>query len=203
MIPYLNLLIGAAFACLYWILSLTLTVKAARQRVVLAFPKLLASMATHFHLPPLIPRAVMYTAILGALRSWTIVFYALGDVVLIWTEHHSLLFFGIGHVLFSAVMVARGMPTGLLAVCAIISAGLAKAGFRVWKTTSDSDSNDVSYALYIGSLATAVTLGVVQHAYGVLLFAVSDLLIAMQVTHSHYLTYPLYYLSLIYFCLFV
>jgi len=55
------------------------------------------------------------------------------------------------------------------------------------------------YGIYIYTLAVALFVGVCYHAYGVILFVLSDAIIGFRVPKLQALTYPLYYGSLLYF----
>lgn len=194
--------LSAGCALLYWLLSMFFIMRDTRHRIFLAIPKGIAAIATHIY--PFIPETTELSVIRNFFRGYTIIFYALGDVVLLWKESWSLLFFGLGHATFVLTMLTYNQLAALDIILYFGTAyGVSSIIFQRWRKNNPQNAHALMYRVYMMSLATALIMGCIHHAYGIVLFAASDIIIGFAIQRLHCLTYPLYYGSLLYFYLFV
>lgn len=154
-------------------------------------------------------------------RWLTIAAYGIGDAVLIWDEPASLVFFGIGHAAFVVAASGKDLIPGVTqTVCyhlrfdscaepnwqvmhwvgiSHVSATMLAGAVLVLWVLRNGWKGVIGYALYMYTLAMALFVGLCYGHHGVLLFVVSDIIIGFRIDVLHWLSYPLYYTSLILF----
>lgn len=145
---------------------------------------------------------------LPILKSLVLLSYSVGDIVIIWKEAYSIVFFMIGHVLLLIYVCMKELwnhiivnhidlwlwMSGSTFVCLVSSIALKLH-------RKDIENGDfILYVVYIFTLGLILLLPILVSKYiGTIFFVISDVLIGFKVSHLKTITYPLYFISLVLF----
>jgi len=145
------------------------------------------------------------------MKHIAVFFYSIGDVVIIWDQHISVLFFLAGHVTFLVQCIWHDLPHAFLALSAkllhylilwilgiVVTVLVFKELYRKTKELQESPTQQVLYFIYIHVLSLILFVPIYHGYYGMLLFIVSDLAIGFEIPFLNGISFPLYYASLIY-----
>jgi len=135
--------------------------------------------------------------------SWiynvTLVMYAIGDVVIIWNQSISLIFFQVGHLFFlSAYFQQNVYYEYILPIFAVLTFSIHY--FLIYRNPKlcDKPYEYILYWMYIFVLQCFLIVPVLHGYYGTIPFILSDISIGFQLDIVHLYEYPLYYVSLLY-----
>jgi len=158
----------------------------------------------------------------------TVTAYSLGDVALLYDEPKALPFFAAGHISFVVAVSAFDFIPGVMAtmcewipiefcvaetanpqpqavmyyigVAHLAATATALTVLVLWiiRNGFEKLSTLALYAFYMYTLALAMYVGICYHAYGIIFFVLSDVIIGFKIDALHAITYPLYYTSLVY-----
>ena len=117
--------------------------------------------------------------------------YSIGDVVLNYNEKYSIVFFGMGHLIFVMKMLYAKLTLGLIVCSPIISASSALF-YKILR------KKNISYFYYITILHLLLITSLVHDYYGQILFILSDLSIGLKIKETEKFEWGLYYLSVLY-----
>jgi len=148
-----------------------------------------------------------------ALKHGTILFYSIGDVIIIWNEPLSIYFFLTGHICFLTRCIWLDLPEkfvpilirvghyGGLWILSIVGTVIA---YKQLAKKSEADgksfksSEQITYFLYIHILFLLIFIPIYHSYFGMLLFVLSDLAIGFDLPLLHSYSFLLYYGSLLY-----
>ena len=129
----------------------------------------------------------------------TLLFYAAGDLVIIWNQPLSLIFFQIGHLFFlSTYHDCDIYYEAFLPSLAILTFVIHY--FLIYRNPKLCDKNYeyVLYWVYIYVSHCFLLVPLFHGYFGTVPFILSDLSIGLSLDIVHKLEYPLYYTSLLY-----
>lgn len=131
--------------------------------------------------------------------NWTLIGYAMGDVVIVWNQSLSLVFFSIGHLFFLSSYHQHDIYYEYyLPVLAIITFIILFVLTHKNPKVCSKHYEYVLYWFYIFILNLFLVFPLMAGYYGTLLFLLSDLSIGFNLRWIKSLEYPLYYFSLLY-----
>lgn len=130
-----------------------------------------------------------------------LLFYSIGDIVILWNESISIIFFLIGHLIF----ISQHIPFhDLIPMCTALA--LASIFFSVYmyehhyvRSKRVCIKTAILYFLYMLILAYLLVSSLHNYYYGFIFFVISDIGIGFDIEWLYLLEFPLYYISLLYF----
>ena len=135
--------------------------------------------------------------------SWiynvTLLMYAIGDVVIMWNQSFSLIFFQVGHLFFLSTYFQQNVYYEfLLPFFAVLTFSIHY--FLIYRNPKicDKPYEYILYWMYIFVSQCFLIVPVLHGYFGTIPFLISDLSIGFQLDIVHTFEYPLYYLSLLY-----
>jgi len=126
-------------------------------------------------------------------------FYAAGDVIIVWNQSLSLIFFQFGHLFFLSTYHQYGIYYEIfLPVLAVLTFVIHY--FLIYRNPKicEKKYEYVLYWLYIFVLQGFLFVPLFYGYLGTVPFILSDLSIGFELDIVHALEYPLYYVSLLY-----
>ncbi len=147
-----------------------------------------------------------FTHYLKIIKSAVLFSYSIGDVIIIWKETYSILFFMLGHSLLITHAILKDLwehifidHIGLwLWVSVSIFIGLISSiALKIHRT--DIENNEfILYVFYIFTLVLILFIPTLVSKYlGTIFFVMSDIVIGFKISALKKITFPLYFLSLI------
>lgn len=143
---------------------------------------------------------------LNVLKSGVLLLYSIGDVIIVWKESYSILFFMSGHILlilhalFKDLwehIVVNHIGLWLWLSSSIFICSVSSFLLRLHRTDIEN-KEFLLYILYIFTLALVLILPTLASKYhGTIFFVISDVLIGFKITSFKKLTFPLYFISLL------
>ena len=152
-------------------------------------------LSIHYHL--------WYERLMYILHKCSILlFYGIGDMVIVFNQHYSVGFFMCGHIL---MLIECGLKIIMLAIEYIVGIkAFSVASTGLFAYLFKQHNKDVSdkvfglYVIYIFVLSLILVTPLVTRGYfGGWFFVISDLLLGFQIKRLSKLTFPLYYTSLL------
>ena len=135
-------------------------------------------------------------------KSFILLFYGIGDIVIVFDQNYSIAFFMCGHILMliecALKMIVLAVEyTVCITVFSILCTGVSTYLFKQ-HNKNITDKVLRLYILYIFVLSLILITPLVTQGYiGGWFFVISDLLLGFQIKRLSKLTFPLYYTSLL------
>lgn len=131
-----------------------------------------------------------------------LLFYGFGDMVIVFNQNYSIIFFMCGHVLLISECILRMLVLAIEYTAGIVAFSLIiTAIFGYLFKKHNQDMSRFEYQLYIGYIFTLsliiITPIIAKGYFGGLFFVISDILIGFKIKKLSKLTFPLYYASLL------
>jgi len=128
--------------------------------------------------------------------------YGIGDIVIVFNQNYSILFFALGHILLITESIVKILVLAIEYIVGIIVISLVATTIfgYIFKQTNNNLTNYEHglYIIYIFILSLVITTPIVASGYfGTLLFVISDILIGFKIKQLSKLSFPLYYASLL------
>lgn len=120
-----------------------------------------------------------------------IVFYLLGDVVIIWAELYSMYFFMTGHLILLGYLIYLNPYTLLLLFLSLPILYIIAILIHLYL-----EKAEILYKYYILSLEILIVASFMNNYFGFLLLVISDFIIGFNIPFCQVLSWPLYYLNL-------
>ena len=192
--------------CLYWIIEENIIlfkgrITTYRTKILAAlkwttvFGLIIEHLSLHYH--------ALYEKLLHIMyKSLIFLLYAFGDIIIIFNEPCSVIFFMIGHTLllasycFKILLLTIEYTVGILLFSIFITT-LFGYVYRLY----NKQMNNYVYGLYVSYIFVLslilITPFITSGYLGGIFFVISDVLIGFKIKQFSKLTFPLYYTSLL------
>lgn len=193
------LIASIVFGMIYWAIEeRILAIRCSKQ--TLAFIKSLCVFALIVELIHISYNTLDVNIIHVAHKTTVLLFYAIGDIVIIFHQPYSLAFFGSGHILivfnlFLLTMEYTLIIVGFSIIITTVCAWLFKTNNKELDTRTLNIYIGYMFILSLILLAPIIKVGY----FGAIFFVISDILIGFNIRQFSKLTFPLYYISLLCF----
>jgi hypothetical protein len=152
-------------------------------------------LALHYH--------ALYERLISIIHKVGILmFYGFGDMIIVFNQNYSIIFFMCGHALLIMECILRALVLAIeyiVGISAFAIGTTALFGYLFKKYNKDISQYEYGlYIVYIFTLSLVLATPVVAKGYfGGWFFVVSDVLIGFKIKQFSKLTFPLYYTSLL------
>jgi len=177
------IILSILLSCGFWYISNSLPdYKFRLPKMLLKIAALITLIDTYLYLDPISPQYNKYFVIL---------FYLIGDLIIVWNELISLHFFIIGHLICIISYIIH-LPW-LIFLCILLSPALLLISMIVYIILGEPD---VIYLIYTYILTIILVITTINGYYGFILMILSDIIIISRISSVQFLTWPLYYISI-------
>jgi len=177
------IILSILLSCGFWYISNKLPEYEYRlPKMLLKITSLITLIDTYLDIDPISPQYYKY---------FVLVFYLLGDLIIVWNELISVPFFIIGHLI--CILSHMIHLPWLILLCILISPTLLLISMIVYIIL---DEPDVIYLAYTYILGVILIITTVNGYYGYILMIISDIIIISRISSVQFLTWPLYYISI-------